>query len=67
MVLEFTLVSSEIRKGLEVSLETDQQTNCGISLFGVSPFGNANLRKGLLSSTEEVTIDQSQCKLYDTA
>lgn len=64
MVLESALVSSEIRKGLEVSPEADLQTSyvAYLCLVWVSLFGNADLRKGLLSSSEEVTIDHSQCK-----
>lgn len=64
MVVESALVSSEIRKGLEQSPETDLRTSyvAYLCLLWVSLFGNAGLRKGLLSSNEEVTIDHSQCK-----
>lgn len=64
MVEESALVLSEIRKGLEVPPETDLQTSCVayLCLLWVSLFGNADLRKGLLSSSEEVTIDHSQCR-----
>lgn len=64
MVLESAIPSPETRKGLEASLETGLQTSCVayLCLVSVSLFGNAGLWKRLLSSSEEVTIDHSQCR-----